>query len=144
MKPVIVDQPPPLASGRRPAWDLVIEHVEQRRSRSLSHFGDVLVDQVLVDMRARDTACRTYYGAPLGAGNDRDHLMDAYQSALDFSAYLAAELDEHGIALDEPISTERPDSWRLIRLQSMLWDHVRTIVQLRALIDERDTRGNAQ
>jgi hypothetical protein len=129
----IVEQPPPVATARRPTWDLVIDHVEGRRATLP---GDV-VDRVVEDMRARDLVGRQRYGVPLTAGNGRDHLVDAYQEALDLAAYLATELDEHGATLDDPIEVGAPGSWRLVRVQAMLWDHVRTIVQLRALIEER-------
>jgi hypothetical protein len=131
----IIEQPPPRATERRPAWDLVIEHVEGRRPTMAVIDG--VIDQVIGDMRERDRVGRERYGVPLTSGNGRDHLVDAYFEALDLIVYLATELDEHGVALDEPIVSTRPDCWRLIRLQSMLWDHVRTIVQLRAMIEER-------
>lgn len=133
MTVAIVDQPPPKVMDRRPSWDLVIEHVEGRRS-ALS--ADV-VDLVVTDMRARDVVGRQRYGVPLTSGNGRDHLIDAYEEALDFAAYITAELDEHGASPDGLIDVRAPLSSHLVRVQAMLWDHVRTIVQLRALIEER-------
>lgn len=131
----IVDQPPPIArSDRRAAWDLVIDHVT-RRSAGLG--SAARVDRVLRDMRERDAVGRQRYGTALTSGNGRDHLMDAYAENLDLIVYLAAELDERGVTLDDPIDVSRPDGWQLVRLQSMLWDQVRTIVQLRELIEER-------
>lgn len=131
----VVDQPAPIARpDRRPAWDLVIEHVEHRRP-TFRAAGDV-VDHVIADMRDRDAVGRTRYGVPLTSGNGRDHLQDAYAEALDMIVYLTAELDERGIGLDDPIDNSRPDCWRLVRVQSMVWDHVRTIIQLRALIEQ--------
>lgn len=137
MTTAIVDQPLPVATDRRPIWDLVIEHVQQRRP-SMTAVADTL-DLVLDDMRARDRTGRERYGVPLTSGNGRDHLIDAYQEALDLAVYLAAELDEHGIRIDDPIPVVPGNAadWRMIRVQSMLWDHVRTIVSLRALIEER-------
>lgn len=96
-----------------------------------------VVDHVLEDMHARDRVGRERYGVALTSGNGRDHLIDAYQEALDLAAYLAAELDEHGVGLDDPIPARDDAHWRMIRVQSMLWDHVRNIVGLRALIEER-------
>jgi hypothetical protein len=88
-------------------------------------------------MRARDVVGRERYGVPLTAGNGRDHLIDAYQEALDLAVYLANELVEHGASLDAPIDVRDPRSSHLVRVQDILWDHVRTVVQLRALIEER-------
>jgi hypothetical protein len=61
----------------------------------------------------------------------------AYEKALDFVGYLAAELEAHGASIDDPIDVCAPDSSRLVRVQAMLWGHVRTVVQLRALIEEQ-------
>jgi hypothetical protein len=130
----IVDQPPPKATGRRPAWDLVIEHVEGRRSAL-----PTAVDRVIMDMRERDQIGRARYNTPLTSGNGRDHLIDCYQESLDMVAYLAAELDEHGISPDGLIEVRAPRSAHLVRVQAILWDHVRTIVQLRELIDARES-----
>lgn len=69
------DQPPPKPNASTPVWDLVI-----------------------ADMKARDAAGRERYGTPLQANNGRDHLVDAYQEALDKAVYLRAliaERDEH-------------------------------------------------
>lgn len=134
MTVAIIDQPAPVATSRRSAWDLVIEHVQQRRP--MVPFESV-VDRVVTDMRDRDAVGRQRYGVPLTSGNGRNHLIDAYQEALDLAAYMAAELDEHGATIDDPIDVRAPASARLVRVQAMLWDHVRTVVQLRALIEER-------
>lgn len=129
----VADQPPPIPTARRPSWDLVIEHVEERRAALPGH----VVDLVVGDMRARDLVGRGRYGVPLTSGNGRDHLVDAYQEALDLAVYLATELDEHGASPDGLIDARAPLSAHLVRVQAMLWDHVRTIVQIRALIEER-------
>jgi hypothetical protein len=50
---------------------------------------------------------------------------------------MAAELDARGATPDGSIDVRDPNSTRLVRVQSMLWDHVRTVVQLRALIEEQ-------
>lgn len=70
------EQPPPVANGNSPVWDLVIADMRQR-----DHFG------------------RQRYGLPLQAGNGRDALRDAYEEALDLVVYLRqalAERDGHG------------------------------------------------
>jgi hypothetical protein len=135
VKTAIVDQPPPIATDRRPAWDIVIEHVE-RRQETNAYDKTGVVDRVLGDMRERDAVGRQRYGVPLTSHNGRDHLMDAYAEALDLVVYLTAELDEHGVGPDTQIDTSIPDGWRLFCVQSMLRDQVRGIIRLRALIEE--------
>ncbi len=134
----IVDQPPPIATDRRPVWDSVISLVESRRS-TFGAYGKTggAVDLTIADMRDRDQLGRERYGVPLTSGNGRDHLIDAAQEALDLLVYLAAELDEHGVDLTEPVDTTRQGGWYLFNVQSMLWDHTRTVIRLRALIEER-------
>ena len=67
----IVDQPPPVPNDEVAVWDLVI-----------------------ADMQARDRTGRERYGTPLQADNGRDHLVDAYQEALDLVVYLRAEIEK--------------------------------------------------
>ena len=103
------EQPAPAATGSRPVWDEVIEratnedgfrnsmqddalclvyalalHVYKDASRPAAH------RHVIDDMRARDAMGRARYGVPLTADNGRDHLVDAYQEALDLLVYLVA------------------------------------------------------
>lgn len=90
---IITNQPPPVATTHRPVWEIIIEHVERMNA-------DLECDDcalVLADMRERDQIGRARYGVPLTSHNGRDHLVDAYQEAMDLAAYLAAELDEHDI-----------------------------------------------
>lgn len=47
---------------------------------------------VMTDMRQRDQNGRRKYGMPLQADNNRKHLVDAYQEALDLVVYLRAEI----------------------------------------------------
>ncbi len=49
---------------------------------------------VLTDMMDRDLDGRRKYGVPLQASNGRDHLVDAYQEALDLVVYLRAEIEK--------------------------------------------------
>lgn len=123
MTAAIVDQPAPIATARRPAWDLVIEHVEGRRAALPAD----VVDLVITDMHLH------------GVGLHGDYLVAAYVSALEFAANLAADLDAHGVAPDTLVDVRAPNSARLVRVQAMLWDHVRMIVQLRGLIEERSS-----
>lgn len=134
----IADQPPPVATDRRPCWEIVIEHTDKRRG--LSAYGATgVVDLVLSDMRERDRVGRARYDVPLTSGNGRDHLVDAYQEALDFAVYLAAEIDEHGLGPETYPGGRFSESvaWRLKVVQRMLHDGIDTILRLRALIEDR-------
>lgn len=133
----IIDQPPPIATGRRPVWDIVIEYVHDRYLVS----EDGLIARAIADMRDRDHVGRERYGTPLTSGNGRDHLIDAYQEMLDSAVYLVNELDEHGVGPrtiidkeDVPNDTKR---WRLLCVQEMFAEQVRALLKLRKLIEER-------
>ena len=92
----ISDQPPPV---RRPdlipVWENVISDFRIRYEDAFDGIdgGDVgkaVAYHVLADMRARDRVGRGRYGTPLTINNGRDHLVDAYQEALDKAVYLRA------------------------------------------------------
>lgn len=85
------EQPKPTATDRRPAWEMVIEYVEQIYPNEFE-----LKQLIIDDMKERDAIGRKRYGVPLTSGNGRDALVDAYQEALDFAVYLMAWLDENG------------------------------------------------
>lgn len=61
-------QPPILADGD--VWLLVLKDMEDRRLHGIEK-----------------------YGLPVQADNGRDHLIDAYQEALDLCVYLRAEIE---------------------------------------------------
>jgi len=134
----VVTQLPPVRTDRRPAWDIVIEITASLRNAN-AYGKDGTLDTVLADMRERDQVGRTRYGVPLTSANGRDCLVDAYQEALDFAAYLAAELDEDYwkdvYATSNPPNTPEL-SWRRKLVEDMLRDHLRVIVRLRAIINE--------
>lgn len=92
----VKDQPPPVASTRRPVWELVIDFMKLARGPLLAH---EVTDRVIADMAERDRVGRERYGVQLASDNGRDHLVDAYQEALDQAAYLAAFLDKRGVTL---------------------------------------------
>ena len=50
-------------------------------------------DLVIADMKERDHIGRAKYGVPLQHDNGRDHLVDAYQEALDLAVYLRAAIE---------------------------------------------------
>lgn len=108
------------------AWELVIEHIGRRRP-AMGAVEDI-VDRVIADMQVRAAGVSI---------NAEDPMMAAYRTALDFAAHLTLTLDTRGASLDDPVDISGPHGWALVRVQSMLWDHMRTIVQLRALIEER-------
>jgi hypothetical protein len=131
----IADQPAPIATDRRPSWEIVTSYVEQNASPSLG-----VVALVLSDMRARDAVGRQHYGTPLTSGNGRDHLVDAYQELLDGCVYLATELDEHGVDPSTRLSERCFSDPRLPRhlscVQQLFATQVRSLIQLRELIEE--------
>lgn len=135
--PSMSDQPPPIATDRRAAWDIVIEHVERRRE--VNAYGKTgVVDRVIADMRERDVVGQQRYGVRLTACNGRDHLVDAYQEQLDSSAYMAAQLDEWGISPEADVEQLNfPLGWRMHLVQQMFKTSVGQLIQLRALIEER-------
>jgi hypothetical protein len=135
----IVDQPSPIATGRRPSWEIVMSYVDQI-SRESAYGSTGVIARVLTDMRDRDAVGRQRYGTPLTAGNGRDHLIDAYQEMLDGSVYLATELDEQGVGPEtclDGLSKEVGLGWRLHCVQQLFASQVRSLIQLRALIEER-------
>ena len=135
----MVDQPPPIATDRRPVWDIVIEHVTLRRDEN-AYGSTGVVDRVIDDMRERDAVGRQRYGVPLTSGNGRDSLVDAYQECQDAIVYMAAFLDEHGVGPATPLEnvSDCRLRWQLHCVQQLLAAQVRGLVQLRALIEERD------
>lgn len=132
----MVDQPPPIPTDRRPAWDIVIEYVRKRRDDN-AYGSTGVMDRVLADMRERDAVGRQRYGVALTSRNGRDQLIDAYQEICDACVYIAAALDEHDVGPETLSVTSRPDGWHLFCVQQLFASQVRALVQLRALIEER-------
>lgn len=99
----ILRQAPPRVSDRTPAWELLLEELPRALARDLEVAPAEVLDgptrrelehRLRVDMVARDDMGRAKYGVPLTSGDGRDHLVDAYQEALDLLAYARQELDE--------------------------------------------------
>ena len=137
----VIDQPPPVSrADRRPAWDIVIEYVAQHRDAN-AYGACGVIDIVLDDMRARDRIGRERYSVPLTSGNGRDHIIDAVQESFDLVVYLAAELDERGVGpetvIDDAVSADPRARWQTFCLQQLFASQVRSLIQLRALIEER-------
>lgn len=122
----ISDQPPPIAQPDRvPVWSLVIADY---RELMLSGDGDETDHRVIADMAERDLIGRERYGTPLTTGNGRNHLVDAYQEALDMSVYLRAWLEEH----DAPTTAKGKHTRR--KINNLYRDHLAEIWRLRQLI----------
>jgi hypothetical protein len=138
---IIEDQPPPVKTDRRPAWDLVLDFVQGRRdllAKTPGHEVDVeLIDSIIVDMRERDRIGRERYGVPLTAGNGRDHLVDAYQEALDMLVYLRAELDERDVVFEGP-PIDDPDTQSIA---VMFLETLGRLVVMQALIRKGKASG---
>lgn len=136
----IVDQPPPIATGRRPSWEIVTSYVDQI-ARQNAYGSTGVIAHVLIDMHDRDAIDRQCYGTQLTAGNGRDHLVDAYQEMLDACVHIATALEEHGIGpssmIDEVQFPDRATRWHLHCVQQLFASQVRASIQLRALIEER-------
>lgn len=64
----------------------------------LRGIGGSIHDLVIEDMSARKALGLGRYGTILQAGNGRDALLDAYEEALDLSAYLRQEIEERRLA----------------------------------------------
>ena len=130
----VIDQPPPIATDRRPAWDIVQVFMrEMPRTNGYGHVHEL----VLADMAERDKVGRARYGVPLTAGNGRDHLVDAYQELLDHVVYLAAWLDERGIT---PSNKDTIDKHGYIAfcIQTQLHEQVVNLLRMRAFIARID------
>lgn len=76
----VADQPQPRVSTGAEVWPEVIARAE----------AEGLSPDVIADMRERDQVGRDRYAMPLRRGDGRDHLVDAYQEALDLCAYLTS------------------------------------------------------
>ena len=147
MTTVIVDQPSPKATDRRPSWDIVMAYVDQlRRDKAHVPLGvdaDV-ISLVLSDMRERDVVGEKRYGVRLTSGNGRDHLVDAYQELLDSCVYLMNELDEHGVGLStqltDDVFPDKAHRWYLHDVQQLCLSQIRASIHLRAVIEERRRR----
>jgi len=72
--------------------------------------GHAIWDLVIADMRERDASGKAKYGRRLRARDGRDHLIDAYQEALDLAVYLRQEIEERRIAIAASSSVAQPEA----------------------------------
>lgn len=85
-------EPTPTPQPDAPAsWDQVIAFVTAALPESPYR------DAIVMEMRERNVIGTAKYGTTLTVGNGRNHLVDAYQEALDLTVYLRTELEERGI-----------------------------------------------
>jgi len=61
--------------------------------RSIPNDDVAIWDLVIEDMKARDRFGTAKHGTRLQLNNGRDHLIDAYQEALDLCVYLRQEIE---------------------------------------------------
>jgi predicted HAD superfamily Cof-like phosphohydrolase len=119
----IEDQPPPTPNTTgRYTWDLVI-----------------------ADMRERDKIGRERYGTPLQHDNGRDHLVDAYQEALDHTVYLRNEIEHRNPGVTVPAIPHREamatEMRRLTgRVDELLAQGTRLTEELRVIDRKRNVR----
>lgn len=82
-------QPPPQNVLGPAIWPMIAEELEE----ASRHVASPVLALVAHDARMRHEDGMAKYGVPLVANNGRDHLVDAYQEALDGSVYLRAEYE---------------------------------------------------
>jgi hypothetical protein len=59
---------------------------------------------VIADMNERDAMGARKYGVRHQHDNGRDHLIDAYQEALDLACYLRAEIERRKVAAEGQVT----------------------------------------
>jgi len=110
-------QPAPQNQGGPPLWPMIIREL-----------GDSELNRLLAaDMSQRHEFGVAKYGVPLVASNGRDHLRDAYEEALDLTAYTRAVYEskkgsnlwkDHGLLIHKQIHTEAKDM--ALRLRELI------------------------
>lgn len=127
-------QPAPKQDGNAPAlWPAIIAEIEGPfgRIKNAPTARAANVERLMVaDMSARHAFGVAKYGVPLVAHNDRDHLSDAYQKALDGVVYLRAEIEKRG-------GMKRSENLPLARLYAAQF---KIAFDLRDMLARRDGR----
>lgn len=90
--PATTPEPPPQRTDSPAVWPLVIAATPH----ILNGAPLWLVQCLQVDQQARHEDGCVRYGMPLTADNGRRHTVDAYQEALDGSAFARAEYERAG------------------------------------------------
>lgn len=136
-------QPPPKNEiGAVPIWPAIIREIEKEIdefSARVGLYGNEQrmrnLDLLASNMRQRHAFGIAKYGVPLVAKNDRDHLVDALQEALDGVVYLRAEIEKRGGYSLTP--SKNGSNVALIRIYQK---QLEIAIELRGLIYERDGR----
>lgn len=77
-------------------------------------------DLVAADIDGRKAFGLAKYGTILQASNGRDHLVDAYQEALDLCCYLRAAIELRRTNPTQPYSATDPSTWTRAQLVAEL------------------------
>lgn len=139
--PTSAPEASPIATDRRPSWEILLAHTIERLPRAL------LLHE---DMRERDRFGRQKYGVLLTSGNGRNHLDDAYRKLLDFGVYLTNELDEQGFpprvigvkADGDRASIAMPAD--IFTLHDLLRETIFHLSSLRLMIERRNRHGRGR
>lgn len=141
MSAATADQPPPTPSSHPASWDLVLADINALEARGAtpgamqwaSDQASVALVDIRDDIAARDLIGLERYGVRLAHGNGRDHLVDAYQEALDFVVYLRTEIYKMRLGADHNPPSSEEFTLHLI-FRRMLDD----LVALRIILSRRE------
>lgn len=70
--------------------------------------GESMWQLVIRDMEARESFGKAEYGTVLQINDGRDHLVDAYQEALDLAVYLKQEIEQRRHDVRAAIESWKP------------------------------------
>jgi hypothetical protein len=120
-------QPPPIQTEKsRSVTDELISDIENMID--CRPFSESARSKVVEDIKLRRESGRKKYGTELKSFNGRDALTDAYQEALDFSAYLRQYLLENDSGSESASDMEAVFMYR---------ESLRMVVWLRSIIGNR-------
>ncbi len=75
------------------------DHLKEQREPAKESTGRDCWLLVILDMKERRRHGIEKYEVPVRPDNGRDHLIDAYQEALDLCVYLRAEIEKRNLSL---------------------------------------------
>jgi len=101
--PATSPEPAPIRTGSPAIWPLVIASTPEALGADAPAW---LVQCLQADQQARHEEGCIRHGMPLTSDNGREHPVDAYQEALDGSAYARAEFERTGARVWLDISTD--------------------------------------
>jgi len=110
--------------------------------------GESVTDAMIQDLVDRREAGKKKYGTELKTNNGRDPLVDAYQEALDLSAYLRQEIMERGGGNGDEVKfrVERVRSWMFmlrdqVRDKWLVEDIVKELDEIARLVGAKEKSG---